>query len=278
MKINNISLPYPVLGNSDDIKPLLPDDCISVEPSYDNDTYTFHITLKQDNPDITSLIMSGQAEYTCEVTCPRTYLRFCKTSATPEIEVCLGRREVFARIEFACFVTVRKEIAGYRNSGQNEDYGDASFNMEPGDVLVAFPVASYNADLKYEKLYAAGSFMVVLEGDAQYTWFDANDDKIKVYLPHQMFEQFRALCKNRNFNELFHASIVFNALFKVLSEYSEKKYGYFQWAEAIKYRIDTEKELEGFDICETSKAYELAQALLKDPYQRLFNHLSQSNE
>ncbi len=279
MRINNISLPYPVLGNSDDITPLLPDDSIKVEYSFDNDTYTFHISLKLNNQDIIALIDNGKAVYTCEVTCPRTYLRFCEKSSIPEFDIKLNRREVFARIEFACFVTAQDGIEGYRNNGQNEDYGDASFNMEPGDVLVAFPLASYNADLKYEKLYAAGSFMVVLDGDkTPHTWFDANDDKIKVYLPHNMFEQFRALCNNRNFNELFHASIVFNALFKVLSEYSEKKYGYFQWAEAIKYRIDTEEELHQYDINDTSKAYELAQALLKDPYQRLFNHLTQSNE
>ena len=43
-------------------------------------------------------------------------------------------------------------------------------------------------------------------------------------------------------------------------------------------RIDTEEELHQYDINDTSKAYELAQALLKDPYQRLFNHLTQSNE
>ena len=279
MRKINMSLPYPVLGNSDDILPLLPNDSISVLPSFDNNTYTFHITLKQENPDITTLIEEGFAEYTCEISCQRTYLLFCKKSPTPEIEISINRRDVFGRIELACYVSVCDYIAGYHNSGQNEDYGDASFNLEPGDVLIAFPIAIYNADLKYEKIYSAGSFMVVLDGDENpHTWFDANDDNIKVYLPHSMFEQFRALCKNRNFNELFHASIVFNALFKVLSEYSEKKYGYFQWAEAIKYRIDTEEELHQFDINDTTKAYELAQALLSDPYQRLFNHLAQTND
>ena len=279
MKIGNNSLPYPVLGNSDDIKPLLPEDNISVATSFDNDKYTFHITLKHENPDIEMLLKAGLAEYSCEVSCPRTYLRFCKKSPTPEFEITLGRREVYGRIEFACYVIAREDITGYHNSGQHEDYGDASFNLESGDVLVAFYPASYNADLKYEKLYAAGSFMVVLDGgDKPHTWFDANDDNIKVYLPHAMFEQFRALCKNRNFNELFHASIVFNALFKVLSEYSEKKHGDFQWAEAIKYRIDQEEDLHQYDITDTTKAYELAQALLRDPYQRLFNHLAQSNE
>lgn len=279
MKLNNVSLPYPVLGNSDDITPILPADSIAVSTSFDNDTYTFAIRLNQDNPDITQLIADGYAAYTCEVTCPRTYLRLCYRSDTPEFTINLGRREVFSRIEFNCFVTVFKTIEDYSNSCQNEDYGAATFRMEPGDILAAFPTASYNADLKYDLLYSAGSFMVVLDGEeAKHTWFDANDDKIKVYLPHDMFEQFRTMSENRNFNELFHASIVFNALFKILSEYNEKTHGEYLWAESIKYRINSEQELSEFNIEDRSQAYELAQALLADPYKRLFNHLQQRQE
>ncbi len=276
---NNFSLPYPILSVNDDIRPSLTDDSVSIIPSIDNDNYTFFISLKQENPDITSFIANEKAEYICEVQCPRTYLRFCKKSSTPQFSITISRREVFARIEFLCYVVVKDKIDNYHNSGLHDDYGEACFNLEPGDYLVVFPIASYNANLKYDKIYSAGSFMVVLDGDKKpYTWFDANGDNIKVYLPHPMFEQFRALCKNRNFNELFHASIVFNALFKVLSEYNEKKYGDYQWAETIKYRIDTEKELQLFDINDTAKAYELAQALLKDPYRRLFNHLALKND
>lgn len=277
MKINNISLPYPVLGNSDDIKPLLPDDDIDVKVSADAENYYFIVTLHQENPDITEQISLGNAEYTCEVTCPRTYLRRCYCSAEPKIEFSLSRREVFGRIEFSSYVTVAKPIPAYRNSQQNEDYGDATFDMEPGDILCAFRTASWNASLKYDKLYAAGSFMVVLNGgkDCPTTWFDAMSDTIKVYLPEELFSQFKVLCNDQNFNELFHASIVFNALFKTLSEYKETRHGNFQWAEAIKYRIHNEPELQDFDIADRSKAYELAQALLQDPYKRLFNHLKQ---
>lgn len=279
MKLNNVSLPYPVLGNSDDITPILPIDSIAVSTSFDNDTYTFVIRLNQDNPDITQLIAEGYAAYTCEVTCPRTYLRRCYRSETPEITINLQRRELFGRVEFNCYVTVYKTIEEYSNTCQNEDYGDATFRMEPGDILAAFPVANYVTELKYDLLYSAGSFMVVLDGeDTPRTWFDSNDDKIKVYLPHAMFEQFRVMSNDNNFNELFHASIVFNALFKILSEYNEKTHGDYLWAEAIKYRIGKEPELAEFSIEDHSHAYELAQALLADPYKRLFNHLLERQE
>ncbi len=275
MRISNVSLPYPVLGNSDDILPLLPDDSIVLKHSVDGDNYKFSIKLKQENPDITRLIEQKKAAYTCEVTCPRTYLRRCYKSEKPEFEIELGRREVFVKVEFNCFVTVYEEIDGYHNEFQNEDYGDASFDMEPGDVLVSFPTAYVPVDITYEMLYSSGACMVVLDGgqDTKHTWFDANDDTIKVYLPHDMFEQYRTMHQNRNFNALFHASIVFNALFKVLSEYKESVHGNYLWAEAVKTRIDTDEDLREFDIKDTSRAYELAQGILGDPYKRLFNHL-----
>lgn len=273
MKIDNISLPYPVLGNSDDILPLLTDDCISVAPEAAGDDFVFHVSLKLGNEDIESEIAAGNAEYVCEVTCPRTYMRRGVASAQADFDVVFGRRDVFGGVDFACYAIVKNEIPEYFNHGQNEDYGDATFHMEPGDILAAFPVQHWNADLKYEKLYAAGSFMLVQDGGDKPTWFDSNDDHIIVYLPHDMYEQFRLLSPDNNFNEIFHASIVFNALFKTLAQYDESRDGHYQWAEAIKYRINSEEEFSDFDIMDTAHAYELAEALLKDPYRRLFNHL-----
>ena len=280
MKINNVSLPYPVLlSNSDDILPKLPEKNIDVRVDIDENTYYFDLALFHDNEDIRQLVADGLAVYTCEILCPRTYLRRCEMSEQPSFHIELGRRDVFGRIEFNCYVTVRQPIANYRNSGQNEDYGDATFDMEPGDILASFDSASYVANLQYDKLYSAGSFMVVQDGgDCSAPWFDANSDQIKVYLPELMFQQFLPLSQDRRFNELFHASIVFNALFKTLSEFDEKKHGSWQWAEAIRYRIDHEPELQDYDIKDTSRAYELAQALLANPYQRLFNYLKQEKE
>lgn len=279
MKLSDISLPYPVLGISDDILPLLPNDSVTINRSFDNDTYTFNVNLHQENPRITALIEQGLAAYTCEVTCARTYLRRCYKSSTPSFEIKLGRREIFLKVEFNCFVTIYEPIPEYFNENQNEDYGDSTFEMEPGDILVAFPTAYFPVDITYDMLYSAGACMVVLDGgETKHTWFDANDDKIKVYLPHSMFLQYGKLNKNRMFNSLFHASIVFQVLFKLLSEYEEKKHGNYLWAEAIKTRIDSDEKLAEFDITDKTRAYELTQALLGDPYQRMFNKLQEFQE
>ena len=74
---------------------------------------------------------------------------------------------------------------------------------------------------------------------------------------------------------IIHSSIVFNALVFALYHIDEQAYEGKQWSDAIKYRLATESELKGFDISDKTRVFELAQTLLADPYQRMFNHLSE---
>lgn len=274
------SLPYPVLSSyEDDIVPHLDANSVLVTPTHDRKKYSFSIQVLLENEDILRYIEEGKAEYTCEVTCARTYLRKCYHSQFPAFTIELGRKEVIGDIWFKCFVTIKEDILDYHNSQFNEDYEDALFDMDPGDMLAIFPSMKYTANLKYDKLYSAGSFMVVQEDKNNSTvWFDATGDKILVYLPTPMFEQFQSFSGNQDFNELFHASIVFNALFKCISEYDPKTQENLLWVSAIRYRINTEDALSDFDLEDKTRSYELAQALLADPYKRLFKKLSEQEQ
>lgn len=277
----NASLPYPVLSSfGDDIIPSLDANNVQVTPVHDRKKYSFHIDILLENEDILKYIEEGKAEYTCEVTCARTYLRRCYHSqeASPMVSfnIELARKEVIGDIWFKCFVTVKENILDYHNSQFNADYDDALFDLEPGDMLAMFPSMKYTANLKYDKLYSAGSFMVVQEDkNNSSVWFDATGDKILVYLPSAMFEQFQTFSSNQDFNELFHASIVFNALYKCISEYDPQTQSNCLWVSAIEYRINTEESLSGYKLEDKAQSYELAQALLADPYKRMFKKLSE---
>lgn len=274
------SLPYPVLNSiGDDICPSLDRNSVLVNPTHDRKNYSFSIQLLLENEDILTYIEEGKADYTCEVTCARTYLRRCYHSQFPAFNIVLGRKEVIGDIWFKCFVTVKEDIQDYHNSQFNDDYEDALFDMEPGDMLVQFPPMKYTANLKYDKLYSAGSFMVVQEDKTSTSvWFDATGDKILVWLPTPMFEQFQSFSNNQDFNELFHASIVFNALYKCISEYDPNTQRNLLWVSAIQYRISTEEALSSFNLEDKAQSYELAQALLADPYKRMFKKLSEQQQ
>lgn len=279
MKINDISLPYPVLGISDDVYPLLKADCVSIEkPVTTATTLQFKVHLKQKNKEIAQFIRKGKAEYVCEIDCFKTFYRSCVKHSSPDFTIEIPRKSVSGRIKFDTFVTVKAPIEHYHNSQFNADYDGVYFDMEPGDVLVAFPSAYYNLDIKYDKLFAAGSFMQIANGgdDNKPTWFNIREDKILIMLPPKMFKEYQErIYADRDFIEIIHSSIVVNALVFALYHIDDSAYDGKQWSDSIKYRLSTEPELKDFDITDKERVFDLAQALLADPYKRMFEHLAE---
>ena len=277
MKFTNISLPYPVLGINDDVYPLLQEDNIVPELISNKTHHTFNIKLKHSNLDLDNLIESGKAEYVCEVNCTKTYFRKCFTSKVPYFEINLDRKSVAGKVELICSITAVEDIYNYQNKGFNPDYHGFSFHIEAGEVLAIFSNISYNFDIKYDKLYAAGSFMQVTQGveGSDSTWFKIDSDMILIVLPPAMYRQYQLICNDRDFMEVFHASIVFNALVFALYHINEEEYEDKLWAESIKQIMCGKEKIKSknYDLSDKNRVYELAQDLLGDPYNRLFKHL-----
>ena len=274
MKYKNVSLPYPVLGIYDDVYPLLGDDCIQMsDPVKTATEYQFGIDLKQGNKDIAQLVNEGKAEYACEVTCIGTFLRRCYKSSTPHFDITLGRTEVNGRIEFQCFIATCQSIPNYSNDDFNEDYHGFTFDLETGDMLAVFPLAWWNTNVKFDKLYAAGSFMQIVEaGDGiDKTWFNLNDDRILIELPHDLFVQYQRI--GNSFPEVIHSSLVHNALVYALSNLSEYQESGKLWADSLQLRLAELHVLTSELKNDMSLVYKAADMLLQDPYKRMLDSL-----
>lgn len=284
MRLNNISLPYPVLGINDDITPMLPEDAVKVSVTSDILSYTFEIELSFDNDDIKKLVTKGKAEYSCEYECSRTMLRRCEKSDKPKFSVAIPRKDVNARINFYCFISVKSPIKNYTNEGFNRDYDGAYFDMEKGDILATFPQFHYDVDIKYDKLQAAGAFMQIRESDLhEEVFFDISGDLIEILLPHVLYEMYSNNQIIKSAAEIIHSSLVMNALTFALLELKksiDEKSADGEtrmWGKAIIYRLRTEEKYSLSDLDEPSNIPKLAQRLLKDPYLRLFNNIIAKN-
>ena len=274
MKYKNVSLPYPVLGIYDDVYPLLGDDCIQMsDPVKTATEYQFGIDLKQGNKDIAQLVNEGKAEYACEVTCRGTFLRRCYKSSTPHSDITLGRTEVNGRIEFQCFIATCQSIPNYSNDDFNEDYHGFTFDLETGDMLAVFPLAWWNTNVKFDKLYAAGSFMQIVEaGDGiDKIWFNLNEDRILIELPHDLFVQYQRI--GNSFPEVIHSSLVHNALVYALSNLSEYQETGKLWADSLQLRLAELHVLTSELKNDMSSVYKAADMLLQDPYKRMLDSL-----
>ena len=208
------------------------------------------------------------------------WTRKCETSKKGHFKFSIPSKSVRGVIVLTCLVIAVREIDGYSNKGLNPDYDNQKFSLDAGDLLVAFPQQRYDVDINYDELQTAGAFMQIRKDDAgnKYTWFDISGDKIDIVLPEALFDKYRNnICNETVFNAIIHSSIVFDALIYALFNINEKKD--CLWARTIQYRLDTEKDkFEGLDIETSDDILKIAQILLGDPYQRLFDSLNQIKE
>lgn len=276
MNLNNISFPYPVLGSYDDIYPAPNPAQIVVEE--DNDNYYFDINLSYDNKEIEDYVHKDYADYACEIVCESTFYRKCFKGKELSFKIAVPRRSVSGRIDIICTIVLKKGIDRYVNKGFHPDYAGHEFRLEPGDLLGILDISKYNADIKYDKLKAVGTFMEIVETDDSLPSTILNKPKIEIRLPHTLYKQYLDCPSVNNRPQILHASIVQNSLIYALCNIEQHES--CKWAETIMYRVKNEPELEEFRNIEPDEweVDKLSQILLGNPYERMFNYLIESDK
>jgi len=282
MKINNnTSFPYPVLGIGNDITPGLPSDAIDIKeqetPSGVHD-YAFKISLKFDNPTIQELVTAGKAEFTCEVDCAKTFYNYCFRSKIPEIYITIPRRSVYGRINFRTFITAITEIKNYNNPGKSDDFKGFVFNLEPGEILAAFPLIKIDTDLRSDILHVAGTFMEIRKDEnATETTYRIDSPKIGIVLPTNLYNIYQSKIGEQNI-QIVHASLVFNALVYALYNLDDFREKDLLWVRCILARFSEEEQFGPYrEQIDKKDIPNIAQALLGNPYERLFDFLNTTN-
>ena len=278
MKIDNVSFPYPVLGIGDDI---LPFPSLSYSLSSDKINYYISIDFKMQNNCIAEYIKNGYAKFLCEVECPTTYYRKGISSSEPHMEIVISRNEIARTVTFQCTVTVLKDIPNYVNEGFHEDYAGMSFSLTPGDLMAYFGDFSLEADIEYDKLRSLDSMMSISKRtDIKEPYFNLHKDKIDIQLPEKMYEQYVGFGKKPLYASFIHTSLVLNALTYALYNIDADDLQSRLWVRTIKLRLENEEELKnlGINPFETNEDIpKLAQAMLKNPYERMFKGLENIN-
>lgn len=270
MNVNDVSLPYPVLGIEDNVSPI-PRTDFSFKA--DESKYVFEFDFEMLNPKIQDYIKLGQAEYVCEVNCVSTFLRFCVRSLQPHIKIELKRSEVLNEITFFCSVTVKEEIKGYTNEGFHKDYAGYSFDLGPGDLLAFFGEYTYDAGLQYDKLQAIKQIMEIKRGrEGDDLKYNLGTEKIEILLPPQLYDDYKENIRYKaSYAHIMQASLVFNSLMYAIYNIEDNKTTL--WARSIRYRMANEDALKRFDLEDPEQIPAIVSAILKSPYTKLFDCL-----
>ncbi len=298
MRIENVSLPYPVLGISDDIRPSLEETGCSnpvIMISEEGDLFRISVTLKLENNDIVSYIQDGFAEFSVEVSCHSTMYRNCISSSTPVFSFTVEKKLLNGRLDFESFVIARKDILNYRNEGLNPDYEGHIINLHKGDLLVAYNKCSIPLNLDLRNIRNMKSFMTVQKSNnpnEHTVAYELESSKILIILPEEMMEEYNKKPSNTSESKerkvILKASLYLNALTYALLNYQKYKDRDLMWVNALSYRMK-EPDIKDFckDIINSDSnnsdtqnmdyLFKLAHMMLNQPYLGMLKQISTDN-
>ena len=298
MRIENVSLPYPVLGISDDIRPTLEEKGCSnpvIMISEEGDLFRISVTLKLENNDIVNYIQDEFAEFSVEVSCHSTMYRNCISSSTPDFSFTVEKKLLNGRLDFESFVIARKDILNYRNEGLNPDYEGHVINLHKGDLLVAYNKCSIPLNLDLRNIRNMKSFMTVQRSNnpnEHTVAYELESSKILIILPEEMMEEYNKKPSNtsepKERKVILKASLYLNALTYALLNYQKYKDRDLMWVNALSYRMK-EPDIKDFckDIINSDSnnsdpqnmdyLFKLAHMMLNQPYLGMLKQISTDN-
>ncbi|MBO4581577.1 MAG: hypothetical protein J5701_04740 [Bacteroidales bacterium] len=295
MKIENVSLPYPVLGISDDIRPTLEETgCANPEIIIKEDETNFDVlvVLQLKNEGVLNYIQEDFAEFSVEVSCHSTMYRKCVTSAKPEFNFIVEKNLLNGKLEFECFVIAKKDIHDYKNDGLNPDYDGHIINLHKGDLLVAYRKCSIPLNLDLRNVRNLKSFMTVQKNNRtneNSVTYDLDSPKIQILLPEEMMNEYNKKSSSSIEKEkrkiILKSSLYVQALTYALLNYSKYKDKDYMWVNALNYRMN---EPDIRDICSDiindepnnhesqniDDSFKLAHMMLNQPYLGMLKYIS----
>ena len=280
MKIENVAFPYPVQGIGNDIDSISQWQ-FSVEQN--KAEYILTVDVQLNNKSIEDYIKYDIADYVCEIECTSTFMRRCERSKDGHFDIRLSKSDVAREVTFELSVVVKEHIEKYTNTQLNPIFAGYEISMEPGDLMAYIGKDKFSADIVYEKLNKVSTFMIIREdSQVSQTEIKLDTEKIEILIPSAMYEHYKEEIKGSStYSAIIHGSLVFNALphgLNNITSHPDKL-----WARCIMTRIEKDVEIAKLNINPTDEEDredlpKLAQALLGDPFKRLFTGIEKIHE
>lgn len=282
MSSNNYSYPHPILGNYDDILPMLNKDCVDGKIESDSKNHYYKFTLTIEDQTILDLIAEGKAQYAIHYKCRDTLYEDVKYGKENIQEVIIPRKDVIGRIDFFMYVVATEDFI-YSNPSANPIFMGASFDVHRNEPLVIFPYQYDNLDLTFHVLKHYSSILVPIPDES----VEGNDilvkseEKIEVHISKETYEKLKKVNKQENAQEIISSYVqtaLLTALFELFNgelEIEEIRNSEKAWVQAILRRMLEENMPSLEEVCESPYEFipSLVQRLLSYPMGALLDKL-----
>lgn len=222
-RITRGSYPHPVLDASDDVDATIEVFNASFAPSIDDIEVKFQIRMTE--PRIQALLDNGSAKYSFRWSCSSTIAtgnldaRVFQHHADSTTYIgWIDQESIRGTVRIELKIVAVEAIKPYRLESQHADYGNASFNLLPGDILADGGFLEVEAKKLYDPLTppVGSCFQFVADSSVKRglrVRFH-EDDHVIVAFPAQLLQGFGLL---RNRQDLQISLVVLPALMETIS-------------------------------------------------------------
>lgn len=289
---------------------IVPYPCLNLNISDDNDIpnidfeitlrnlveTTFRVGTRTSNKDILNLIKQGYAKYCLELDCRKAFFRDAFLNTTGDFKIPLINNRFNGKLLGTLSVVAVKDVQNYNNSAFDDFYKGFTINIAAGETLAY--LGSIDMTMEENSLEVkstADEFIEVVKDESlKYSRFDLGGPKIVLKLPTALYDKYDGLQHATDCEAFLHASFLLNVLTTALQNLGDYKDN--KWAESLRDRIEIEDELrkiasggsndadlfdEDGNLANQGVALDLAQAILDNPYERMFegyNNLKNQND
>ena len=213
MKAKNVSYPYPVLGNEDDVRGEFN---VSFKHVLSRDKIKFKVAFKLKNETLERLIKEEKAAFTVEMECGSTFFRSNFRSFEKHAEFSIKSALVRGHVNVGFFIRAIAPITKYKIENCHPDYEGFAFDINPGDILAIGGFTSFVAEKDFDPMKpSVSSFMVIKQGnfDSGPMEVDYSDDeKIKIKLSKADWGVYALIKGRKTVAGMLHSSIVLPVL------------------------------------------------------------------
>lgn len=213
MKVKNISYPYPVLGNEDDVDGKFN---VDFRHTLGNEKIVLKVKFDLINKTLQDLIGEKKATFTVETECNSTFYRTSLLTYQYEDGLEIDTAKCRDRVVVKFYIRACEQLPGYEISNCNPDYKGMTFDLDKGSILAVGGQSSFIAEKGFDPLRpVVSSFVAVKEGPFEegpiaVDWGD--DDRILIKLSKKDWAKYQTLKGRLWISPIIHSSIVFPVL------------------------------------------------------------------
>lgn len=273
MKAKNISYPYPVLGNEDDVKGTFD---VSFKHVLRRDEVVMTVGYKLKNKSLEKLVREKKAAFTVELECAATFYRKSFSTFEHDARFTIPAGIVREDVSASFYIRALENLPAYKIDGSHPDYDGFPFEIGAGDVLALGGHTTFIAEKDFDPMRPSVSSLIAIfkgshaNGPMQ---IEYSGDKILIKLSERDYKNYGLVKVRPGIAAVIHAAIVLPVLADAIKLVHDKdqETQNNHWHKRLDV-IMTQLELPGDD------SLLAAQKMLRSPVERCLSGLAEDSD